>query len=150
MSLNGSKKFLSHIALFFFLLTALGSGHGTVLCFGVDGHVALEASAAGDCHIYPTQGAGKAAIPRDDPSVRHGEQHLPYGSCLDIPLFSGYQAVVSLSERSRAQKVSPHSYPPSSAVSPTNEEYSPRKNLFPHIHACGEAYAALASTVLRI
>ena len=93
------KTYLAGLTLVAWFLFALGGGEGLVLCFGDDGHVAVETSAIETC-CKSLSNSGLREIPRS--SLNSKDEHsLPScGTCMDIPLSFGKKAVYSQPERS--------------------------------------------------
>jgi len=137
-------------AVLFCLLLVLGSGPGAVLCFGEDGHVALEPLAgAGGCACPP---AGRAdADAHRGPDLRPAAAAEACGACLDIPVSSGFRAVLYRMEpHPVADGASLPAVPAGSSLLRLPDRPELQGGGFPHLIDPGEARAALACTVLRI
>jgi len=80
------KRIRSTLAAFGCLLFLLGIGPDLILCFGHDGHVALEIpSPEKDCGPVPRPGSPNGTSFDGNPSPPD-ERPSCCGSCLDIPL----------------------------------------------------------------
>lgn len=91
------KTYLVGLTLVAWFLFALVSGEGLVLCFGDDGHVAVETSANETCRNSLST-SGFQETPHSALSSKDEHPLSKCGACLDIPLSSGKKAVYSQPE----------------------------------------------------
>lgn len=98
------RQFLATVALLVFLVVGVTGASDTVMCYGSDGHVALEALGSRGCSDFvpktPTQASPSKALVVND--------HC--GGCVDIPLLSwqgmSEQSVSVLSDNPTFEKQS--------------------------------------------
>ena len=82
------KKALTIFICAFYLVLVAGSGSASVLCFGNDGHVAIELDRDGAC-----DDSGHESSNSQDCELLESEPHCHCGPCVDIPL--SYELVES-------------------------------------------------------
>jgi len=86
-----------HIALILCLFVAVSSVHGTVLCFGADGHVEYESAFHQQCidqdHAWLSHGSHSSEADHDE------DKHSHHGSCVDIPFDLGLVQFFKLTEQ---------------------------------------------------
>lgn len=75
------KKALTTVIFAFYLVLVAGSGNASVLCFGNDGHVAIELDRGGAC-----ADSGHESSDSQDCELLASEPHCHCGPCVDIPL----------------------------------------------------------------
>lgn len=68
-----------HVSLLICLLVAANSVQGTVLCFGVDGHIQYESVFHGQCACHDHAGFARGADNNED-------KHCDHGPCVDVPI----------------------------------------------------------------
>ncbi len=97
------KQSLAKLALVAWFLFAFAGGEGVVLCFGDDGHVALEEFDGGKCCASPSSSESRQVTYSILP-LKDVRSLSPCGSCTDVPLSAGKKAILSQPDRDNGSR----------------------------------------------
>ncbi len=144
-----TRRVHSTLATLSCLLFLLASGPDVVLCFGDDGHVALETAS-------PGKGCTPAPCPSSSTDASFAGTHLapanihPCGSCLDISLQGENQAAFHRPDRNRpAQDEKTPTCVFTSSLKSGAAPFSLALHPLPH-HCSSSVTKSLRTTILRI